>query len=184
MSKDNLQTATLAGGCFWCTEAIFQRLKGVESVKPGYAGGDKDDPSYEEVSSGKTGHAEAIQVEFDPTVISYETLLRVFFATHDPTTKNRQGNDVGPQYRSVLFYHSDEQKQTALDTIEALKKEGKFVDIVTEETPYSKFFPAENYHEDYYNSHRSAPYCTFVIDPKIRKLMEHFKKEVKEEYKS
>ncbi len=182
-SNQNLRTATLAGGCFWCTEAIFQRLKGVESVIPGYTGGDKDAPSYEEVSGGGTGHAEAIQVTFDPNIIPYTTLVDIFFATHDPTTLNKQGNDSGTQYRSAIFYHDDEQKRIATEKKEELEKSGKYDEIVTQIVPYVKFYSAEEYHENYYETHRSAPYCMFVIDPKVRKLMEHFKKEVKDEYK-
>lgn len=179
-----MQTATFASGCFWCTEAIFKRIRGVSTVTSGYAGGDMDHPSYEEVSSEKTGHAESVQIQFDPQVISYDTLLDVFFATHDPTTMNRQGNDVGTQYRSVIFYHDNEQKNAAIKKKEELEKSGKYHDpIVTQIVPFTSFYPAEDYHKDYYDSNRSAPYCMFVIDPKVRKLMEHFKEEVKEEYK-
>lgn len=175
------QTATFGGGCFWCTEAIFKRLKGVESVQSGYAGGKKENPSYEEVSMGNTQHAEAIRITFDPTVISYEKLLDVFWATHDPTTLNQQGADMGTQYRSVVFYENEEQKKTA----EASKT--KVADhfqkpIVTEVAPFTNFYPAEKYHENYYDTHREQPYCSIVIDPKIQKLMKNFKEEVKPEY--
>jgi peptide-methionine (S)-S-oxide reductase len=179
-----LQTATLASGCFWCTEAVFKRVKGVTEVISGYTGGDKENPTYEEVSSEATGHAEAIQVTFDPSLISYETLLDVFWATHDPTTLNRQGNDAGSQYRSEIFYHDEEQKKIAEASKEKLEKSHKYPDpIVTKIEPFTKFYKAENYHKDYYDSNRTAPYCMFVIDPKVRKLMENFKEEVKEEYK-
>lgn len=170
-----METATLAGGCFWCTEAIFQRLKGVKSVLPGYSGGTADNPSYELVCSSKTGHAEAIQIEFDPKQISFEKLLEVFFKLHDPTTLNRQGNDVGTQYRSAIFYHSQKQKETAQKLIDRLSKSKAFTSpIVTEVIPYEKFYEAENYHKNYFDSNRSQPYCQVVIDPKIKKLLELF----------
>ena len=179
-----MQTATFANGCFWCTEAIFKRIKGVSSVQSGYSGGDMENPTYEDVSSGTTGHAECLQVTFDPSVISYETLLDVFFATHDPTTPNRQGNDVGTQYRSAIFFHDDKQKEAALKKKEDLEKSGKHADpIVTQIVPFTNFYPAEEHHKDYYDSNRSAPYCMFVIDPKVRKLMEKFSKAIKDEYK-
>ncbi len=178
------QIATLASGCFWCTEAIFKRIKGVTSVTSGYTGGAVEDPTYEDVSSESTGHAEAIQVTFDPDIISYDLLLDVFWATHDPTTLNRQGNDAGTQYRSAIFYHDAAQKELALASKDKLEKSGKYPDpIVTQIVPYTKFYNAEDHHKDYYDSNRTAPYCMFVIDPKIRKLMEYFKTELKEEYK-
>jgi len=184
MTDTKLETATFANGCFWCTEAVFKRVKGVESVVSGYTGGNVENPSYEEVSSESTGHAESLQVTFDPSVIDYKTLLDVFWATHDPTTLNRQGNDVGTQYRSEIFYHTDEQKKIAKESKEKLEQSGKYHDpIVTKIEPFTKFYPADDYHKDYYDSNRSAPYCMVVIDPKIRKLMENFKDEVKEEYK-
>lgn len=168
----NYEIATLSGGCFWCLEAIFKRLKGVTSVVSGYAGGEMQNPSYEDVSSGKTGHAEAVQITFDPKIITFEKLLEVFFATHDPTTANRQGSDVGTQYRSVIFYQNDAQKETA----------EKFIHppIVTKIEPATIFYPAEDYHKNYYETHKDAPYCKLVIDPKIQKLREKFKEEVKE----
>lgn len=170
----NLETATLANGCFWCTEAVFQRLKGVESVKPGYSGGKLKKPSYEEVSTGTTGHAEAIQIEFDPKVISYDTILEVFFATHDPTTLNRQGNDVGEQYRSAIFYQNEEQKKSAFAAIDKAQKDHKDK-IVTEVVPLKEFFEAEDYHKNYYNNNKDKnPYCSVVIGPKIHKLMEKY----------
>jgi peptide-methionine (S)-S-oxide reductase len=184
MANTKLQTATFANGCFWCTEAVFKRIKGVESVVSGYSGGSVKNPTYEQVSSEATGHAESIQVTFDPKVISYQTILDVFFATHDPTTLNRQGNDVGTQYRSAIFYHDEKQKKLAEQTIEKLNTSGKYEDpIVTKIEKFTRFYNAEDYHKDYYDSHRSAPYCMVVIDPKVRKLMEKFKDEVKEEYK-
>ena len=183
-NSEKLETATFANGCFWCTEAIFKRVKGVTSVISGYTGGRVENPTYEEVSSESTGHAESLQVTFDPSIISYQTLLDVFWATHDPTTLNRQGNDVGTQYRSEIFYHNDEQKRTAEESKAKIEKSGKYHDpIVTKIEPFTKFYKAEDYHKDYYDSNRSAPYCMVVIDPKIRKLMENFKDEVKEEYK-
>lgn len=181
--KQTYETATFAGGCFWCTEAIFKRLKGVQTVTSGYAGGSDTSPSYSLVSSGSTGHAEAITITFDPTIISYETLLDIFWATHDPTTKDQQGADRGTQYRSVIFYHTDEQRQTAIASQEKLEQEKKYPNpIVTEIVPYTHFYPAESYHQNYYEENRSKPYCMVVIDPKIRKLMDTFTDKVKEEY--
>ena len=174
-----LETATLAGGCFWCTEAIFQRLKGVESVTSGYSGGNIDNPTYEQVCSGTTGHAEAIQIKFDPKIISYEKLLEVFFKLHDPTTLNRQGADSGTQYRSAIFYQNQTQKQTA-ETIKInIEKSGMYEsNIVTEIVPFKSFYQAENYHKNYYDANKSQPYCQLVIDPKIQKLYKEFKNEV------
>ena len=169
------EIATFGGGCFWCTEAVFQRLKGVSSVAPGYAGGVTEHPTYGEVSSGTTGHAEVIQVEFDPAELSYKQLLEVFFKLHDPTTVNRQGPDTGTAYRSVIFVHSDEQKKTAQDLVKALDESGEYrKKIVTEVVPFEKFYKAENYHENYYNSNRGSGYCLAVIDPKIEKLYKEF----------
>jgi len=167
-----METATFANGCFWCTEAIFARLKGVKSVLPGYAGGKIENPSYEQVCTGRTGHAEAAQIEFDPQIISYEKLLEVFWNTHDPTTLNRQGNDVGTQYRSVVFYHNDEQKQIAEKSKRNLEERNVFNDpIVTEIVPMFKFYVAEDYHQNYYQQNQDVPYCRFVIEPKIQKLL-------------
>lgn len=179
-----MQTATLANGCFWCTEAVFKRVKGVDSVTSGYTGGKNENPTYGDVSSGTTGHAEAIQIEFDPKLISYDTILDIFFATHDPTELNRQGNDVGTQYRSAIFYHSAEQKTLAEKKIKQLTDEKKYEDpIVTQLNPYSNFYPAEEYHKDYYDQNRNVNmYCKVVIDPKIKKLLTSFKENVKEEY--
>src|SRR5258708_7761409 len=176
-------TATLAGGCFWCTEALFKRLKGVTSVMPGYAASQVADPSYKQVCTGKTGAAEAIQVTYDPSIISYETLLEIFWGTHDPTTLNRQGNDVGTQYRSAVFYHNDEQKQAALAVKEAVEKSGAYRNpLVTEITAFTNFYPAEEYHEDYYYNNRAQPYSALVIDPKGNKLLKHYSNELKAEY--
>lgn len=180
----NLQTATFAGGCFWCTEALFKRLKGVISVTPGYSGGKKPDPHYEDVSTGTTGHAEAVQIEFDPTIIPYEKLLDIFWHTHNPTTLNRQGNDTGTQYRSMVLYHSEEQKKAAEKSKKEIEASGIYKDpLVTEVQPFETFYTAEEYHKNYYDKNQTAPYCTFVIDPKIQKLLREFGNDVKEEYK-
>jgi peptide-methionine (S)-S-oxide reductase len=171
----NLKTAVFGGGCFWCVEAVFKRLKGVEEVVSGYAGGDMEKPSYEDVSSGKTGHAEVIKFSFDPEVIKYESLLDVFFASHDPTTLNRQGNDTGTQYRSAIYYSDVDQKAMAEKYIHELDAEGTFgAPIVTEIKELGKFYPAEDYHQNFYDNNRQYPYCTFVIDPKITKLRQKF----------
>jgi peptide-methionine (S)-S-oxide reductase len=174
MSK-NLQTATLAGGCFWCLEAVFDELRGVESVESGYAGGGTGNPTYREVCSGTTGHAEVVQVKFDVNVLSYRDLLNVFFAIHDPTTLNRQGADVGTQYRSAIFHHNDEQKQIAEETIKDLNSQqiwDRF--IVTEVTAFDKFYMAEDYHQEYYAKNSSQPYCQAVVAPKVAKFRKHF----------
>ncbi len=179
-----LQTATFAGGCFWCTEAIFKRIRGVQSVTSGYTGGQMENPSYGQVSSGRTGHAEAVQVTFDPHVVSYDSLLDVFWSTHDPTTLDRQGADVGHQYRSAIFYHDEEQRRAAEASRERWQAPGKFKDkIVTSVEPFSRFYPAEGYHQDYYDVNPHASYCSIVIEPKIRKLLRDFRDEVKEEYR-
>lgn len=176
-----LETATLAGGCFWCTEAIFRRIKGVQAVVSGYADGDAVDPSYQEVSTGRTGHAEAVQISFDPRIISYDSLLEVFWATHDPTTLNRQGADVGPQYRSAIFYHSDEQRRTAEASKSRWEASGKFKGkIVTSIEPFKNFYAAEGYHQDYYAANPHDSYCSVMIEPKIRKLLRDFGDDVKE----
>jgi peptide-methionine (S)-S-oxide reductase len=182
MSKDSSQfsIATFGAGCFWCVEAVFQLLNGVDTVVSGYSGGKIDNPSYKEVCSGLTGHAEVAQIYFDPKIISFEELLEVFFNTHDPTQLNRQGNDEGTQYRSVIFYHNEEQKQTA----EAYKKqisESKIFDkpIVTEISPFTKFFPAEDYHQNYFNENGSQSYCIYVVRPKVEKFQKQFKDKLK-----
>jgi peptide-methionine (S)-S-oxide reductase len=173
MNNMSLEVATLAGGCFWCTEAVFKRLKGVEEVTPGYIGGDRPNPTYEAVCSGTTGHAEAVEIKFNPNIISFETLLEVFWQLHDPTTLNRQGNDVGTQYRSAIFYHNQQQKETAEASRE--KAAESYDDpIVTEITEAGTFYPAETYHRDYYDSNRSQGYCRLIIDPKIQKLYKKF----------
>lgn len=178
------ETATLAGGCFWCTEAIFKRLRGVMSVLPGYAGGNTENPSYEDVCSGTTGHAEAIQIEFDPSQIPFEKILDVFWNTHNPTTRNQQGNDVGTQYRSIVFYHDEKQKNAAEKSKEEFEKEGNYKDpIVTEIIPFKNFYVAENYHKNYFENNKDAPYCSVIIGPKVHKLLEKYGNDVKEEYK-
>jgi peptide-methionine (S)-S-oxide reductase len=181
--NDQSEIATLANGCFWCTEAIFKRLKGVKSVVPGYSGGTVKNPTYNEVCTGRTGHAESIQMEFDPKVIPYEKILDVFWHTHDPTTLNRQGNDIGTQYRSAIFYHTKEQKEIAENSKKELEKKGIYKDpIVTEISPFENFYVAEDYHKNYYENHRDAPYCNFIIDPKMRKLLLKYGNDVKEGY--
>ncbi len=167
--------ATLAGGCFWCTEAIFKSLRGVNSVIPGYSGGDTKNPSYQEVSSGNSGHTEAIQIEFDPSKISFKELLEVFFKLHDPTTLNQQGADIGTQYRSAIFYYDDNQKQIAEKVKLDMQKDYP-KPIVTEITQFKNFYEAEDYHKNYYENHKDAAYCKLVIDPKIQKLKENFGK--------
>jgi peptide-methionine (S)-S-oxide reductase len=175
-----LGTATLGGGCFWCTEAIFSELAGLTSVQSGYSGGTVARPTYEQVCTGRTGHAEVVQVTFDPSVVSYHDLLTVFLTTHDPTTVNRQGNDVGPQYRSVIFYHSEEQRATAEQVIRELEAarlwRGK---IVTEIAPFREFFPAEEYHRDYFRRNPGAGYCRAIIAPKVVKFRKQFRSRLK-----
>ncbi|MGD0644023.1 MAG: peptide-methionine (S)-S-oxide reductase MsrA [Candidatus Bathyarchaeia archaeon] len=176
----NLEVATLAGGCFWCTEAAFSIMKGVERIEPGYTGGSVPNPSYEQVSTGTTGHAEAAQIFFDPKIINYKEILEIFFTMHDPTSLNRQGADVGTQYRSAIFYHSQEQKVTAEKLIEELNKEGIWnKPIVTALEPLKVFYKAETYHKDYYKKHPKEPYCQAVIAPKIAKLQQHFLDKIK-----
>ncbi len=171
----NLQTATLAGGCFWCLEAVFDEVKGIQGVESGYAGGHVDNPSYRAVCNGDTGHAEVIQVHFDPSVLSYRDLLNVFFAIHDPTTLNRQGADVGTQYRSAIFYHDDEQKPIAEELIKDLNAQ-KIWDnpIVTQVEKLDKFFMAEDYHQEYFARNPYQPYCMAVVAPKVSKFRKHF----------
>jgi len=178
-SRDT-DTARFGTGCFWCTEAIFQQLEGVHKVSSGYSGGHVENPTYKEVCEGTTGHAEVIQVVYDPAKISYDELLEVFWQTHDPTSLNRQGNDVGTQYRSAIFYHNNEQKQKAEQYKVQLNKSGAFEKpIVTEITPFTKFYIAEDYHQDYYNNNGSQPYCYFVIKPKLDKFQKVFKDKIK-----
>jgi peptide-methionine (S)-S-oxide reductase len=165
------EQATLAGGCFWCLEAVYEQLKGVEKVVSGYAGGAKDDPSYEEVCGGDTGHAEVVQVTYDPKLVSFKEILDVFFSIHDPTTLNRQGNDVGTQYRSAVFYHDAQQKRAAEAAIADITKKGVWDDpIVTSLEPLTKFFPAEEYHQHYYARNPTQGYCRVVIAPKVAKF--------------
>ncbi|MFH6982365.1 peptide-methionine (S)-S-oxide reductase MsrA [Marinoscillum luteum] len=177
-----MEKITLGSGCFWCTEAVFQRLNGVESAVSGYSGGKTKDPFYKEVTTGRTGHAEVVQVTFDPAVISLEEILEVFWKTHDPTTLNRQGNDVGTQYRSAIFYHDPAQQVVAERLKKALDESGAWGDpIVTEITPFEVFYPAENYHQDYFNENGSQPYCQFVVAPKVKKFKEVFADKLKKD---
>ena len=176
----SLQITTLGGGCFWCLEAVFSQLRGVVRVESGYAGGDKPNPSYHEVCTGATGHAEVVQITFDPAVISFQEILEVFFSTHDPTTLNRQGADVGTQYRSVILYHNPEQRQVAAAVIADLTATRACPSpIVTELAPLSAFYPAEEYHHDYYRRNAAQSYCRIVIDPKVAKLRKQFAARIK-----
>jgi peptide-methionine (S)-S-oxide reductase len=175
-----VDTATFGTGCFWCTEAIFQELDGVLKVTSGYSGGNVENPTYKEVCEGNTGHAEVIQIVYDPSKITFDELLQAFWQSHDPTTLNRQGNDVGPQYRSVIFYHNDEQRSKAEKYKTELDKSKAFDNpIVTEISPFSKFYIAENYHQNYYNNNGSQPYCYYVIRPKLEKFNKVFKDKLK-----
>lgn len=168
-----MESIVLGGGCFWCLEAVFQRVRGVSKVTPGYTGGHTSNPTYEEVTGGKTGHIEVVEVLFDPKVISFENILYVFFELHDPTTIDRQGNDTGFQYNSRIYYITDLQKDTSLQTIEKLNRSHKFPDkIVTKVEALKKFYPAEDYHVDYYNRNKDQPYCKIVIEPKVRQLLD------------
>ncbi|PTN06773.1 peptide-methionine (S)-S-oxide reductase MsrA [Mangrovibacterium marinum] len=181
---EKTEIATLAGGCFWCTEAIFKELKGVLSVTSGYSGGDVVNPSYREVCTGQTGHAEAVEIEFDPTKTSFTEILEVFFATHDPTTLNKQGADVGTQYRSAIFYHNDKQKQIAEEVIQQLNDSDIFgTPVVTEVSPWKNFFKAEDYHQDYLANNAGQSYCQFVIIPKLEKFRKIFKDRLKSSVK-
>jgi peptide-methionine (S)-S-oxide reductase len=175
MNQHRAETATLAGGCFWCMEAVFERLAGVGRVVSGYSGGSMRNPTYEQVSTGTTGHAESVQITFDPAVLSYRDLLRIFFAFHDPTTLNRQGADVGSQYRSAIFWHDPEQRAVAEQVIAELEQERVFDgSIVTEVAPYTGFYPAAGYHQGYYDKNPDQAYCRIVISPKVSKLREHY----------
>ena len=174
-TSEGMDTATLGAGCFWCVEAVFQELKGVKSVNSGYAGGFVKNPSYKEVCTGRTGHAEVAQIVYDPSVISFAELLEVFWQTHDPTTLNRQGNDVGTQYRSSIFYHNADQKEKAAFYKEKLEASGAWdAPIVTTIEELTDFYPAEDYHQNYFNNNESQPYCTFVIRPKVEKFRKAF----------
>jgi len=181
-NKQGLETATFGSGCFWCTEAIFLNVEGVEKVESGYSGGKVKNPSYKEVCSGLTGHAEVIQLTYDPKKITYEELLEIFWKTHDPTTLNKQGADEGTQYRSVVYYHNEEQKKLAEFYKKKLDDAKVFNDpIVTEISPFTIFYKAENYHQNYYNLNSSAPYCSFVIQPKLEKFKKVFKEKAKKQ---
>ncbi|MBO1322874.1 peptide-methionine (S)-S-oxide reductase MsrA [Acanthopleuribacter pedis] len=175
-----MEQATFGAGCFWCVEAVFEELKGVSTVVSGYAGGEKPNPTYKEICTGKTGHAEVVQITYDPAVISFEKLLEVFFKTHDPTTLNRQGNDVGTQYRSVVFYHNDDQKAAVTRIKKELNEAGAFKDpIVTEISAYTKMYEAEDYHQEYYANNGNQPYCRLVIAPKMEKFRKVFASDLK-----
>jgi peptide-methionine (S)-S-oxide reductase len=179
---ENMEAATFGTGCFWCTEAIFQQLKGVSKVTSGYSGGHVANPSYEAVCDKTTGHAEVIQLVYDPNVISFDELLEIFWQTHDPTTLNRQGNDVGPQYRSAIFYHSEKQKERAEFFKKKLDESGAFdKPIVTEITPFSNFYAAENYHQNYFKNNPEQGYCYYVIRPKVEKFEKAFKDKIKKQ---
>lgn len=174
------ELATLAGGCFWCLEAVYDRLEGVQSVESGYMGGEMPNPTYERVCDGDTGHAEVVQVGFDPAVIAYRDLLEVFFSIHDPTTLNRQGNDTGTQYRSAIFYHSPSQKAEAEEIIRELSAAKAFTSaIVTEVTPVAEFYVAERYHQEYFQNNPNQPYCRFVVEPKLAKFRQKWTKRLK-----
>ena len=174
--SSNTEVATFGAGCFWCVEAIFSRVDGVLDIKSGYSGGNVKNPSYKEVCTGKTGHAEICKITFDPLKVSYLNLLEIYWKTHDPTTLNRQGNDVGTQYRSVIFYHNEEQKKIATEMKDQLNQEGIWNDpIVTEIVPFEAFYPAEGYHDDYYENNPNQPYCSFVITPKVEKFEKTFR---------
>lgn len=174
------ELATLGGGCFWCTEAVFLEIEGVSKVVPGYSGGLVNNPTYQQVITGRTGHAEVIQVTFDPRVISYQEILEIFFTMHDPTTLNRQGADVGPQYRSVVFYHSEEQRKIAKEFINVLNDTNVFnLPIVTQLEPFKDFYEAEDYHKNYYERNKQQGYSRFVIVPKLEKVEKKFKKKLK-----
>lgn len=169
------QVATLAGGCFWCLEAVYDQLEGVKRVKSGYAGGDVPDPTYQQVCTGETGHAEVVQVTFDPQVVSYRDLLRIFFTIHDPTTKDRQGNDVGTQYRSAIFFEGEEQRRVAEEVMEEVRQQGLYpAPLVTELEPLAEFYPAEAYHDDYFVRNPTQGYCAVVIAPKVAKFRQRY----------
>ena len=179
-TKAPVQVATLGGGCFWCLEAVYEQLKGVEKVISGYAGGSGANPSYQEVCTGTTGHAEVVQLTYDPEQITFKDLLEVFFTIHDPTTPNRQGADVGTQYRSVIFYHDEGQRQTAQQFIRELEASQVWLShIVTEITPYDVFYPAEDYHQEYYRNNQYQPYCQVVITPKVAKFRQQYLERLK-----
>ena len=177
---ENVELATLGGGCFWCTEAVFLEIEGVEKVLPGYSGGQVKNPTYRQVTTGTTGHAEVIQVSFDPEVVTYREILEIFFTMHDPTQLNRQGADVGTQYRSVIFYHNESQKEAAEKYKKRLNESEVWDDpIVTEITKFDKFYPAEDYHLEYYKNNKNQPYCQIVITPKLEKFRKVFREKLK-----
>jgi len=180
LDSDNFKKATFGSGCFWCTEAVFERVEGIHSVVSGYTGGDIENPTYEQICSGSTGHAEVTQITYDPGITTYDELLQIFWRTHDPTTLNRQGNDVGSQYRSVIFYHDDEQKHLAERYKEDLNASGAWKDpIVTEIVPLTVFYKAEDYHQNYYENNPNQGYCAFIIAPKLEKFEKVFKEKIK-----
>ena len=180
MCSSDLETATLGAGCFWCVEGVYQELKGVEKVVSGYSGGHKENPAYKEVCDGTTGHAEVAQITFDPAVVSFKEILEVFFLVHDPTTRNRQGNDVGTQYRSAIYYDNQTQKEIAESVIKELNASGAWEKpIVTEVTAFEKFWPAEDYHQNYYKLNSEQPYCQYVVRPKLEKFRKVFKEKLK-----
>jgi peptide-methionine (S)-S-oxide reductase len=180
MEKTEENKATLGGGCFWCLEAVFEKIEGVERVVSGYTGGQAPNPNYRQVCTGATGHAEVVQVTFDPAKIAFKEILELFFAFHDPTTRDRQGGDIGTQYRSAIFFNSPEQKRIAQDVIKQLTDEAIFKDpIVTEVVPLPQFYPAEDYHQGYYSQNPAQPYCQAVISPKVSKLRKHFASRMK-----
>jgi peptide-methionine (S)-S-oxide reductase len=180
MENKNQETATLAAGCFWCVEAVFDDLRGVEDVVSGYSGGHTENPTYTQVCSGATGHAEVIQIKFNPEEISFKEILQVFFSVHDPTTLNRQGHDVGTQYRSAIFYHDEEQKRIAEETIGEINSEGIWENpIVTEVTEFERFYPAEDYHQEYFANNPNQPYCAAVVAPKVVKFRKQFMNRLK-----
>ncbi len=175
MENKNIETATLGAGCFWCVEAVFDDLQGVESVESGYSGGHTENPTYREVCSETTGHAEVVNVNFDPNEISFKEILQVFFTVHDPTTLNRQGNDIGSSYRSAIFYHDENQKQIAEEVVKEVEAEGVYDNpIVTEVTPFDKFYIAEDYHHEYFDNNPNQPYCAAVVAPKVAKFRQKF----------
>lgn len=175
MGQETMDIATLAGGCFWCLEAVYDQVKGVQSVESGYIGGQVDAPTYEQVCGGHTGHAEAVRITFDPRLVTYRDLLNVFFVIHDPTTRNRQGNDIGTQYRSGIFYHSPEQQQIAQEVMAAVTREGVYPNpIVTEVVPATRWYEAEAYHQEYFARNPFEGYCAYVVGPKVAKFRQHY----------
>lgn len=181
MASKNLETATLGGGCFWCLEAIYQDVNGVEKVVSGYAGGHVPNPTYQQVCGKQTGHAEVVQLHYDPAVISYEDIVDIFWRIHDPTTANRQGNDIGPQYRSIILYENEAQKQAAEQVLATITAEKLWANpVLTEIVPLETFYPAEGYHQNYFNDNPYQPYCMAVIDPKVRKFRKSFQNKLKQ----